>query len=117
MVEILQLVHKISSFPDVLYKRGYLKNFSKFTDDYKKQSSGYVLSKDVPKYFAKFKIKLQAGNLKLSEAGTGDILQKKVFLKKGTGVSEPAVHRFSANKVFLNNSQNSQVKTCFGVSF
>ena len=77
MVEILQLVHKISSFPDVLYKRGYLKNFSKFTDNYKKQSSGYVLSKDVLKYIIKnkfFKIKLQAGNLKLSEAGTGDIL-------------------------------------------
>ena len=27
LVEILQLLHEISSFPEVLYKRGDLKNF------------------------------------------------------------------------------------------
>ena len=86
VVEILQLLHEISSFPEVLYKRSVLKNFSKFTDKYKKQSSGGVLWKE--KMFLKifqnlqknivagvpFLIELQAGNLKLSEATTGDVL-------------------------------------------
>ena len=42
VVEIRQLVNEIGSFPDVLFKRGDLKNFSKFTDKHKKQSSGGV---------------------------------------------------------------------------
>ena len=84
MVEILQFVHEISSFPEVLYKTGDLNNFSKSTDKRKKQSFGGVLSKDNLKTFAKFTeniypgvsflIKLQAGNLKMSEAVTGDVL-------------------------------------------
>ena len=49
MVEILQFVDEISSFPEVLYKGGDLKNFSKFTDKHKKQSSGGVLSKNILK--------------------------------------------------------------------
>ena len=53
VVEILQLAHRISSFPDVLYKGGDLKNFSKFTDKRKKLPSGGVLSKDFLKNFAK----------------------------------------------------------------
>ena len=54
VVEILQLVHEtISSFPEVLYKRGNLNHFSKFTDKHKKQSSGGLLSKDNLKNFAK----------------------------------------------------------------
>ena len=72
---------EISSFPEVLYKRVDLKNFSKFTDKHKKKSSGVVLLKDNLKNFAKFTekgvsflIKLQAGNLKMSEAATGDVL-------------------------------------------
>ena len=32
VVEILQLVHEINSFPEVFYERQVLKNFSKFTD-------------------------------------------------------------------------------------
>ena len=72
----------MGSFPDVHYKRGDLKKFSKFTAKYKKQSSGSVLSKDVLKNFAKFTnqhlcrtlfFKLQAENLKLSKAATGDV--------------------------------------------
>ena len=47
LVEILQLVHEISSFPEVFYEKGVLKNFSKLTDKHKKQSFGGVLSKDV----------------------------------------------------------------------
>ena len=48
-----------------------------------------------------FLIKLQAGNLKLSEAATGNVLLKKVFLKRRTGVSEPAVHTSSTqNRCF-----------------
>ena len=77
-------LNEISSFPEVLYERGDLKNVSKFADKHKKQSSGGVLTKDVLKNFAKltinifaqvsFLIKLQAGNLKLSEAATRDVL-------------------------------------------
>ena len=37
----------------MLYKRGVLKNFSKFSDKHKQQSSGGVLSKDVLKNFVK----------------------------------------------------------------
>ena len=33
-----------------------------------------------------------SGKLKLSEAATGTVLLKKVFLKRRTGVSEPAVY-------------------------
>ena len=109
VVEILQLLHEMSSFPEVLYKRSVLKNFSEFTDKHKKQSSsGGVLSKE--KMFLKILqnsqknifagvsslIKLQGGNLKLSEAATGDVLY---------------------NKVFLKISQMSQEKTFVGVSF
>ena len=86
MIESLQLVHEISSFPEVLYKRSVLENFSKFADKHKKQSSGGVLSKE--KMFLKilqnsqknifvrvsFLMKLQARNLKLSEAAAGDVL-------------------------------------------
>ena len=98
MVEILQSVHEISSFPEVLYKTGDLSNFSKFTDKRKKQSFGGVLSKDNPKTFAKFTesiyarvsflIKLQAGNLKVSEAVAGDVLLIKTVGDVKKPVSE-----------------------------
>ena len=70
----------------MLYKKSVLKNFSKFTDKHKKQSTGGVLSKEniflkILKNSQKkisvgvsFLIKLQAENLKLSEATTGDVL-------------------------------------------
>ena len=51
VVEIRQLVNEISSFPEVLYKRGDLENFSKFTDKKKKQSSGGVWQKMFLKIF------------------------------------------------------------------
>ena len=54
VVDILQHVHEVSGFQEVLYKRGVLKNFSKFTDKHKKQSSRGVLYKDALKNFAKF---------------------------------------------------------------
>ena len=38
----------------MLYKKGILKNFSKFSDKFKEQSSGGVLSKDALKNFVKF---------------------------------------------------------------
>ena len=46
-------------------------------------------------------MKLQAGNLKLLEAVTGDVLLKKVFLKGRTAVSEPAFHRSSTQNKCL----------------
>ena len=80
---ILQHLHEINSFPEVLFKRDILKNFSKFTEKHKKQPSGGVLSKDVFKILqnsqknifagVSFLIKFQAGNLKLSEAATADV--------------------------------------------
>ena len=46
-------------------------------------------------------IKAAGGNLKLSEEATGNVLLKKVFLKRRTGVSEPAVHTSSTqNRCF-----------------
>ena len=54
VVEILQYVHEISSFPEVLYKRGDLENSWKFIDKYKAQSYASVLSKDVLENLAKF---------------------------------------------------------------
>ena len=84
MVEILQLAHEISSYPEVLYKIGDLENFSKlqvntrsshqevfFKNMFLKslQNSQKSVFSGVP-----FSIKLQAGNLKLSEAATGDVL-------------------------------------------
>ena len=53
MVQILQLVHEISSFSQVLYKKGDLNNFSKSTDKHKKQSSKDVLPKFALKSLAK----------------------------------------------------------------
>ena len=70
----------------MLYERSVLKNFSKLTDKHKKQSSGGVLSKEkmllkILKNSQKniysgvsFLMKLQAGNLKLVEAATGNVL-------------------------------------------
>ena len=54
-VEILQLVHEISSF--------LVKHFSKFTDKLKELSSRGVLSKDVQKNFEKFTEKHICRNL------------------------------------------------------
>ena len=53
LVETQQLLQKISIFPDILYKKVVQKNFSKFTDENKKQSSTGILSKDVVEKFAK----------------------------------------------------------------
>ena len=45
--------------------------------------------------------KAAGGNLKLSEAAIENVLLKKVFLKRRTGVSEPAVHTSSTqNRCF-----------------
>ena len=42
VAQIGQFVNEISSFPEVLYKRGDRKNFSNFIDKHNKQSSGGV---------------------------------------------------------------------------
>ena len=111
VVEILQLVHEISSFPEVLYKIGDLKNFSKLQVNTRSSHPEVFCKKMFLKILqisqknvfvgVPFIIKLQAGNLKLSEAATGNVLLKKVFLKRRTGVSEPAVHTSSTqNRCF-----------------
>ena len=68
---------------ELTYERDVLKNFLKLTDKLKKQSPRDVLSKVVLKSFAKFtekhlskisfSVKLQVGNLKLTEAATGAV--------------------------------------------
>ena len=68
VVEIRQLVNERSSFPEVLYKRDDLKNFSKFADKQKKQSTGGVLTKDVVKNFAKFTDKYVCPSLFFNKA-------------------------------------------------
>ena len=56
----------------MLYKRGVLKNFSKFSDKHKEQSSGGVLSKDVLKNFVKFTEKNIFAGVGVGEAAAGD---------------------------------------------
>ena len=51
----------------VLYKRGVLKNFSKFSDKHKEQSSGGVLSKDILKIFVKLSEKHLCGSLRFNK--------------------------------------------------
>ena len=63
LVEIPPLVHEISSFSEVPYKRDALRKFSKFLDKLKKQSFGSALSKDVLRNVAKFTEKHLCGNL------------------------------------------------------
>ena len=79
LVEILQLVHEISSFSEVLYKRNVLENFSKFTDKLKKQSSRSALSKDVLRNLPNSQKNIFAGisfliKLQVAEAATGGSL-------------------------------------------
>ena len=94
-LKFCQLYYEISSFPEVLYKRDVPKNFSKFTDKHKKQSSGGVLSKDVLETFAKF-------------TGTG--LCRSVFLNKVASLKPETVRsshwRCSAKKCVLKNFAN-----------
>ena len=111
VVGILQLVHEISSFPEVLYERDDLKNFSKLQVNTRSSHREVFCKKMFLKIFQNsqknvlagvpFLIKLQTGNLKLSEAATGDLMLKEVFLKRRTCVSEPAVHRFSTQNRFF----------------
>ena len=71
MVEILQLVHEISCFPEVLYKIGDLKNFSKLLVNTRsshpkvfcKKMFSKILQNSQKNVFAgvRFLIKLQAG--------------------------------------------------------
>ena len=93
LVEILHLVHEISSFQEVLHKIGVLENFSKFTDKHKKQSSAGILSKDVLKDFAK----LTKKHFCLS-----------LFFNKVTGWKPETVRsshwRYSVKKIFLKIS-------------
>ena len=77
VVETWQLVNEVNSFPEVLYKRGDLKNFSKVRDKHNNPEVNQKISLKIfqtskVKIFAvvSFLIKLQAGKLKLSEAAT-----------------------------------------------
>ena len=102
LVEIGELVNETCSFPEVLYKRGYLKHL---TDKHKKQSSGGVLSRDILKNFAKFTDKhfypslffnkVAGWNPETVRSSHWRCSVKLGVFKKATGVSEIAVHRSS----------------------
>ena len=82
VVEILQLVLEISSFPEVFYKGGVLKKLLKIQINTKTSHPEVFCQKMFLKIlqnlqkniFARvsFLIKLQAGNLKLAETAAGD---------------------------------------------
>ena len=75
VVEILQLVHENSNFSDVLCKEVFWKTFQ--NSQVSKEKIFLKLLRNSQKNIlarVSFYIKLQAGNLKLSEAATGDVL-------------------------------------------
>ena len=80
-------VNTRSSHPEVFCKKMFLK----------------ILQISQKNVFARvpFIIKLQAGNLKLSEVATGNVLLQKVFLKRCAGVSEPDVHTSSTQNRYF----------------
>ena len=105
MFQILQLLHEISSLPVLLYKKGFLKNSSKFTNKHKKQSSGVVMSKDILTNFAKF---------------TGNHLCQSLFFNKVAGWRPEAVRsshwRCSAKQGVLKSFANFTRKNrCWSV--
>ena len=95
MVEILQFLHEVTTFLEVLYKRSVMKNFSKFTDKHKKQSKG-VQRKDVFKNFAKFTEKNLCWSL---------FLRKLQVLRPATLLRKIPTHMLSCKicKLFKNN--------------
>ena len=88
---------KISSFPEVLYKRDDLKNFSKFTD---KQVYGGDLSKDLLKNFAKF---------------TGKHLCRSLFFNKVAGWKPKSV-RSSHLRCSVKKGVFKKEESCFRTS-
>ena len=109
MVEILQLVHEISSFPEVLYKSSVLKKLLKIH----RQTQEAVIRrcsvkrKNVLKNFAK---------------STGKHLFRSHFFKKVADCNPETVRsshwRFSVKRVVRKNFANfTEKNTCVGVSF
>ena len=82
VVSILKLVHEVSSFLEVLNKRGDLKNISRFTVKHKSSHPEVFCQKKFlkilqnlqKKVFAgvSFLVRLQSANMKLSDSATGD---------------------------------------------
>ena len=85
-------------FPEVLYKRDVLKNFSKPTDKHNKQPSAGILSRDVLKYFGIF---------------TEKVIFRSFSFNKVVGWKSETVRssylRFSVKKLVLKNFANFTV--------
>ena len=113
LVEILQLAHEISSFSEAHYKRDVLKNFLKFTDKLKKQSSGGVLSKDVLKNFAKFTEKHLCGNLFFNKVAG----RKPKTARNSQEMFSEKWYYFETILVLLNLFKNRLQHRCFPVNF
>ena len=121
LVEFLQLVHEITSFPEMLYKRGILKNLSKLIDKHEKQPRG-VLSKDVLKNFEKFTEKRLCWSLFLNKVAGWKLETvrsscwrcsvKKVFLTLLK--RDPRTGEFCEifRKAFLQNTSSQPLLTC-----
>ena len=67
----------------MLYKRDALKNFSKFTDKLKRQSSGSALSKDVLRNFVKFTEKHFCRNLFFNKVAGCRSSHRRYSVRKG----------------------------------
>ena len=119
LVGILQLVHEMSSFPEVLYKRGVLKNFSKSTDKYKKQWSGGVLSKDVLENFTNFigeNLCWSLSLIKLQFLGMANLLRKTPTRVISCEICKLFKYKYfeehlwvSASKLYLERDSNTDV--------
>ena len=129
VVEIRQLINEISSFPETLYKKGDLKNFSESTGKhksshpeafYQKKRCSLKICKIQKKTHlcsTLFVNKVASWKLGTVRSNHWRCYLKKVFLKRRPGISEPAVHRSSTNWVYVDSWQNSLEKICVGVSF
>ena len=99
-------VNTRSSHPEVFCKKMFLKIL---------QISQKNIFVGVP-----FLIKLQAGNLKLSETATEDVLLRKVFLKRRTGVhtaanQQPFIHHLHKMGVFEQFTKFTAKNLCWSL--
>ena len=105
VVAILQLVHEISIFPEVLYKIGDPKNFSNLQENTRSSHPEMFYKKNVLKIFGRFTEKRLCWSVFFDKAAGWKPLTvrrdhwryspKKVFLKRRVGVSKAAINRSS----------------------
>ena len=103
LFESLQHVHEISSLPEVFYKKGVLKNFSKFRGEHKNKSFEGVLSKRFFKNFANFLEKHPHRSVFLDKAAGRKLIKRlkhRYFLVDFENILKTLFCRTSANDMF-----------------